>query len=82
MICLYCGTERRITHPFLIVKAETGCQMKVYVCPNCAVEHRISELIIQIGFELIVKDKKRSEEAYAKMKASVCVETSKEGKTT
>jgi hypothetical protein len=35
---------------------------------------KLGAIIIQIGFELIVKDKKRSEEAYAKMKASVCVE--------
>jgi hypothetical protein len=55
MKCNYCSARARhykdIAHPTITIKYQ-GHQKEVYVCPSCASQKSIGDLLVQIGLEL------------------------------
>jgi hypothetical protein len=58
MKCNYCNVEelktqyhKDIAHPTITIKYQ-GLEKTVYICPSCASQKSIGDLLVQIGLEL------------------------------
>lgn len=81
--CNYCGKERSLSHPFMIIQNEAGVMKAVYVCPTCAARESIGDILVQVGIELAIElasiiDKMNFEKIYAEKKAKAVAQLGKE----